>query len=176
MVDISLDIETFAKVPNAAVASIALVAWTEDDPDRVQTFYRPIRDDYDGVYDPETIRWHSEQEGNTLGKIDECVRCEAACIDMSNFLSKFKSRTDGECRIWSHATFDIPVLTNFLIRTFGKSIDLPWHYRNVRDLRTLYDVSGGRPELERVGTYHNALDDALYQMGEIKACFNQMNV
>ena len=48
----------------------------------------------------------------------------------------FLTKGGKENRIWSHATFDAPVLD----ATF-RAVDkvLPWHYRDNRDLRTLFD-------------------------------------
>ena len=38
-----------------------------------------------------------------------------------------------------------------------------YHYRDTRDLRTLYELAGGRPNIQNTDK-HNALSDAIIQL------------
>lgn len=174
--EISIDLETFSSAPDASIATIGVAARRH--PDHCVNGLYLVVDDPDGRFTPDTIRWHASQEdpasttGASAGRGKE-MPLEDALRALSKFLTSLNADTEGEARIWTHATFDMPVLESAFVRA-GISWR-PWHYRNCRDLRTLYDLSGGRPELDRVGTHHNALDDAVYQLYEVEACFRQMD-
>lgn len=62
-------------------------------------------------------------------------------------------------QMWSHATFDAVILDN-AYRWLGRTP--PWSRRRVMDLRTLAALVPTE-RIERVGTHHNALDDAIHQ-------------
>ena len=160
VIDISIDIETFALGTNASIAQIGAAV------SPVDTFFVVV-DAPPGTFCPATIRWHAAQPGDTIGSVEDAVGLREALSRFDAWLLKKKVHNPGEGLLWTHATFDIPRLAEAYDRA-GR--DTPWHYRNCRDLRTLYDLAGGRPELPPVGTSHNALDDALYQLQEIQAC------
>ena len=54
------------------------------------------------------------------------------------YKKQIKSPTGGkaEVKIWSHSTFDIPVLNN-ACKAVG--LDMPWSFRDTRDIRTIVD-------------------------------------
>lgn len=62
-------------------------------------------------------------------------------------------------QMWSHATFDAVILDN-AYQAFGRMP--PWSRRKVMDLRTLAALVP-IDRIERLGTHHNALDDAIHQ-------------
>ena len=169
MKHIMIDIETFALTPNAALASIGAVVW--DGTGWGDEFYMVV-DDPDGDFSPSTIRWHGDQRNMaaTVGMGTEAVHYIGALNLFSEWLRKHGAMVEGT-RIWSHATFDIPVLTSAYKRA---ELPVGWHHRNCRDLRTLYDLAGGRPSLPAIGTSHNALDDARYQKEEVYVCYHQL--
>lgn len=166
MIDISIDLETFDSAPDASIATIGAVAVG---PAGVEDghFYVVV-DDPGGSWSPETVRWHAQQVGDTLGRSEGPAMPLVVVLDeFSRWLHYYSANKEGKARLWTHATFDMPVLESAYRRA---DLERPWFYRNCRDLRTLYDLAGGRPKLERVGTHHNALDDARYQMGEVQHC------
>lgn len=170
-VDISVDLETFASTPDASVASIGAAIEVDGE---LETFYRTVNDP-DGRFDPRTIRWHATQEDPraSTGADEKAVGLQLALKDFALWLRKLGADVDGWARIWTHATFDIPVLDC----AYGRAaVYRPWHYRNCRDLRTLYDLAGGRPELPQVGTSHRAVDDAIYQLREVQWCLERLRV
>ena len=56
----------------------------------------------------------------------------------------------------------------------------PWRYWNSRDMRTSVahaeEKSGKKFELSREGTYHNALDDAIYQAHEMCWVYKELGL
>jgi hypothetical protein len=60
--------------------------------------------------------------------------------------------------VWSHSTFDMTVLQGAYIAV-GQGV--PYSYKNVRDIRTLVDLSGIKREKKEEGdeATHNALED-----------------
>ncbi len=82
--------------------------------------------------------------------------------------SKFHCSAEG---VWSHgATFDIPILTNAMIR-------VPWHYRVVRDTRTLFDLAKLNFQVvSHTGVHHDALDDARTQAQAVVDAYKKLNL
>lgn len=170
---ISVDVEAFASAPDASIASIGAVAARRGEPeDKWSSFYAVV-DDPDGRFDTSTIRWHAAQE-NTLENIGAeqiAVPLGRSLERFANWLFRHKSNMEGACRIWSHATFDIPVLISGYRRAGSEVV--PWNYRNCADLRTLYWMSGGRPKVEHEGKHH-ALHDAEAQLKEVFECLRRI--
>ncbi len=75
-------------------------------------------------------------------------------------------------KIWGNgADFDNVILTSAYKRN---DLELPWRYTNNRCYRTLKSLY---PEikLERSGTHHNALDDAISQANHLMSIFSHIN-
>lgn len=177
MYEIVIDVETFSSGPNSAIATIGAIAWDRET-EEVRKFYTIIKEDPKGVYSSQTIRWHIDLNVGcrSVGRQDEGVHLNQSLTYLSSFLRDHKADQRGECRIWTHATFDMPVLRSAYHRSGITSI--PWSYGNCRDLRTLYDLSGGRPSEEEVGYTgnHNALEDCLSQKNEVDICLSRMGL
>lgn len=76
----------------------------------------------------------------------------------------------GPMFIWCHgAGFDCPLLQEVYRRS---NQPVPWHYRNVRDTRTLYDLAG--VTLEASGG-HVALADAMAQTHAAREAMNRLS-
>jgi hypothetical protein len=167
MNDISIDLETFDSAPDASLAAIGAVSTSGN------VFYRVVNDP-GGSWSPKTMRWHATQEGvaENLGATEEAVPLETALQEFADWLGVERAHQEGGARLWTHATFDMPVLASAYKRA---GIRTPWHHRNCRDLRTLYDLTGGRPDLVNTGAHH-ALRDAVYQLEEVQVCLARMVV
>ena len=163
---VSVDIETFANSPDAALAAIGAAAWAPGE--RVDRFYITVSDP-DGRYDPETIRWHARGGLPTasMGADQPPNTLKFALNEFSLWARGQGLQSEGGARLWAHATFDLPILDLAFNRA---GLSVPWHYRNARDLRTLYDLTGGRPDLDRDGMKHHAVQDAFHQLIEVVTC------
>jgi hypothetical protein len=78
---------------------------------------------------------------------------------------------DG-AEVWAH-DFDFQILSSAFTMA---GIKKPWHYRDQRDLRTLYKLAGGRPDMRSFGgTVHNPTQDAYRQVLEVLECFTKLS-
>lgn len=106
--------------------------------------------------DYHTVKWWLEQSQEARESIlKDPVPIEVALRDLKDFLDR------DDTLLWSHATFDMPILQNAFEQTGWKN---PVPFRNMRDLRTLMDLADlSKMKRERFGIHHNALDDAKFQ-------------
>ena len=157
--DVMVDLETLATDPRALIVSLGAVFFNADglgktfyavlDKDEQQRMLRTVSDS--------TLEWWSKQ-----GDAAQAVLSEPG-ESVAKILLDFASWMGIEnVRLWGNgATFD-----NVVLATLYEDYDIkrPWGYTNDRCYRTLRAVStypGAEPV--RQGTYHNALDDAVYQ-------------
>lgn len=166
--NVMIDIETMGTGHNAPVIAIGAVRFDPDtgdiDPD---TFYMKI-DKYEaarhGVIDLPTLEWWDRQSEEARV---EAFSGASSVSYVAHALSEFLGLND---KVWGNgACFDITVLESMF-----KSVDLlpPWKFWNVRDCRTIEAIAEGfvsKKAIERKGTHHNALDDAIYQAEYISA-------
>lgn len=117
--------------------------------------------------DLSTIKWWFEQSDRARKLVTEAPM---PLIDALIGLSQFLHTPD--ITLWSHATFDMPILIN-AFETAG--IVFPVPFRNMRDLRTLMDISQYRSETPREGVHHHALDDAKYQATYAAEAFRKLD-
>ncbi len=106
--------------------------------------------------DADTVYWWLSQEKPAQKSICEEPRTDirAALLELDIFLK------DADA-IWSHATFDYPIVQE----TFKRAGLKPsFRYSAARDIRTLQDLSGAKIKPEREGTHHDALDDCKFQV------------
>ena len=170
MKNVMLDLETFGTSSNAVITSIGAVQFDPVTGKMGDTYYNNVE------LTDQVSRGRSI-EGRTvlwwLGQSDDARRAlyapekpavgvEQALVELMNFWPK-----NG--RIWSHATFDAVILRGLYD---DYRMVAPWHFRDVVDIRTLNALVKGskipheRPweKVERHGTSHNALDDAIHQV------------
>ena len=183
-----LDLETLGNTSNAPIVQIGISL-----PDQhrmpggavfnAKIMYSP-EDDYGFHSDKSTQEWWAKQDEATRMMVFEShldsvrpVTLEQALRDMNNFLELYKKDYNvDEITLWSHATFDPPILINAASRItkelnrFRKLI----HYRDFKDFRTtdwilgtamkgfIYDQVNKIVEPMNL-THHYAPDDALYE-------------
>lgn len=153
-----LDLETMSVRSNASIASIGCVKWKGKE--IIDTFYCTvdIKTCLDvGLHiDKRTVEWWSKQNKEALSELRKNN------IPLKDALNKFSDWLNNKkILIWGNgAGFDNVILANAY---FACDIELPWldgfNDRCYRTINKLIQI----PEEPRVGTYHNALDDALHQ-------------
>ena len=154
MKDVTLDLETCALCPTAAVMSIGAVAW---DRNQVDTpFYEAgnmqnadylylrhidLRSQFVNgfTFDQDTANWWSSRSKEAKAAVtsQDCQPCDSVENVVVDFFQWITEIANGdEICLWSQgADFDIAILRN-ICQTFH--IDLPVSYKNFRDHRTFF--------------------------------------
>lgn len=166
--DIMVDIETLGTGPSAVILSIGAVAFNADG---VDPYWFYLNIDPQSAVDSgmklsvSTIMWWMQQSDAARAVFkQQGAPLKQALESFSTFCKQFG--TASELRVWGNgATFDNVILTS----AYGLvGVEKPWGYSGDRCYRTLKSLYPTVTQ-EKVGTAHNALDDATYQA---KHCIN----
>lgn len=182
--EIMLDIETMGSSSNAPIISIGAVFFDPNTGALGSTFYREITllsSAHYGEIDAGTVIWWMKQsdEARSVFKGNDKMTLKPALDEFSQWISVAMSKVTVEegktatPTIWGNgATFDNVITKNAYTATKLKA---PWKHWNDRDVRTI--VAMGRQilninpkdDMVREGTFHNALDDAIFQAKYVSA-------
>ncbi|WP_222573618.1 3'-5' exonuclease [Methylosinus sp. Sm6] len=173
-----LDLETLSTSPDAAIVAIGAIGFSSDGHaslaayDHAPKIYIPVSPSsaqrLGGEIDSRTVQWWAQQSDAA-----RAVLSDPDAIDMAYALQLFSSFIDkfGDVKIWGNgAGFDNVILRRAYERHYCEA---PWPphfdrcYRTLKNLRT--DIA-----IERVGTLHNALDDAISQARHAEHIFAAM--
>lgn len=161
--NLMIDIETLGIDPKAPVLSLGAVYFDKNG--MYSEFYVNIDvhhqiDSGLRKFDASTIKWWMGQEGAAKKVFREkAVPVKQALEVFCNFIVG-NGGVKGTKPWGNGSNFDITILES-LFKDYG--IKTPWNFRNIRDLRTFKEYVYDGSQTERVGTYHNALDDAKFQ-------------
>lgn len=171
--DVMLDLETFATSPDACILQVGACffdRYTDQIGKRFYTNVSLATSVLAGLkIDPETVQWWRDRDYSHL--LHEAKPLSKMTTDFSRwFLADYMKE---DIRIWSHgAAFDIPILQSSYL-ALGQEV--PWHYRAVRDTRTIFDLADGFGYIKpREAIAHQALADAVQQAGEMQSAFQTM--
>lgn len=161
---IMLDLETLGTSPGCPILSIGAVYWDPINGELGDEFYVNIQisDSISRGFQPNgaTIEWWMKQSDEARDALFKApMNVPAALIKFNNFVKNDK------VAMWAKGpSFDCNILRKAYEKT---EINVPWHFRSERDVRTLISIAKLRgvlaPNFARTGTHHNALDDAKYQ-------------
>jgi hypothetical protein len=161
MTEVMLDLETLGTSPSSVILSIGAVVFDLQSGaiNRVDGFYRRIDWDTDGrTVDADTIRWWMKQSDAAR---QEVTRSGTTLYDALILLSGW---FPAGGTVWSNgATFDVVIMEHAFNQM---KVHIPWKFWDIRDVRTIKDLSARvalEPDTVRIGTAHNAFDDAVYQ-------------
>lgn len=144
-IEMMIDIETLGTKPNAVVLSVAATAFTQAD-GIVDEFETTLDVDeqieqLDRSIDYSTLVFWMDQPKKAKEKAFSETR-DALGGGLSEFIGFFNNHRHDRDPLPTWAlppSFDATI-TGHLIHTFG--LNVPWHYRELRDLRTLLDATG----------------------------------
>lgn len=152
---VMIDLETFGTSNQAYIASIGAVCYTEDR-SVWKAFYKTIDPNSpgNGELTARTVDWWLSQDESSRAALRVGqVPLRAALLEFSAFVPE-------EALVWGNgATFDNVILRNAYERN---GYETPWKFWQDRCYRTLLSLFP-KQDVVRVGTYHNALDDAITQ-------------
>lgn len=159
MTDVMIDLETFDKVPGAAIRSIGLAKFNRFTGEVGETYYASLGNMASayGSTSESTCEWWSQQSEEAQKPLFESVR---PALQIVSEIQEFIKEDD---LVWGNGSvFDISILGSW-IRQFGS--EPPWKFYNVRDVRTVVDLAGvDRSAFVFEGIPHHALHDALHQI------------
>lgn len=167
-----VDVETFGTQHNSVIRSIGVVAFTMmGEKEALMHLGVDIESCLvAGLHiDNETVRWWAKQVKDNKQQFNDIKK-----NSLENVLREFNVQVEKICHakhtcMWSHGSnFDSVILEN----AYAACGIVPWwHYRNVRDTRTLfwlanydYKAKGG----------HCALDDAMEQVEAVQEAYQQL--
>lgn len=170
MKDLMLDIETLGVSNSAVITQIGACYFDRITGEVGDTFIVNIDIEdsmkHGRTIDGSTIKWWFERPHEQVTFLGNTQTLQNALSLFSDFAKKSK-------QVWSHATFDAPIVAD-AYKTIG--LKLPFHYTASRDIRTLIDIS----HVEKNDTYHTkskthyALDDCLYQVEYCVTAFRKL--
>lgn len=166
MNDVMLDLETMGTGPRAVILSLGACFF---DKEEVGDQIYLVLDREEQIakgreVDASTMSWWAEQSVEARKVFDEPqTPVEHALNAFSQFVELFAT-DPKDVRVWGNGSDFDNIILGTLYDLWG--IKKPWSYRNNRCYRTLKNIaipydSHDLPQCE--GTYHNALDDAIYQ-------------
>lgn len=165
---VMVDLETFGKGNNACIVSIGAVKFIPEHNFIGEKFYVVIDPrsavDHGGEMDADTVLWWMSEKRDVARK----AMLAEKMVDLPTALEGF-AMWFGEDKfqpVWGNgATFDNVILKGAYERA---GIELPWSYKSDRCYRTIRALKHDVTFID-VGTYHNALDDAVAQAQHLLA-------
>lgn len=165
-----VDIETMGHRSNSVICSIGAVEFSLETGATGQRFYERVSIqsclDAGLTVNGSTIEWwltESEEARSEIAKGGK--RLYATLHSFTRFVESLKTEN---LQVWGNgARFDLGILADAYYKEHVDN-DIPWKFRNERDVRTLVSLNPSiRESCEKIGTTHHALDDCLSQ---IKYC------
>ena len=158
-----LDLETMGNCPNAAIVAIGAVCFDIERRELGENFYQTIDLESSvaggGVMDASTVLWWLNQsEAARQDIITGREPIDSALELFSDWIGVIMD--DERIIMWGNGVaFDNVILASAYRQ---HNILQPWDFINDRCYRTIKSL---KPEIkmQRTGTYHNALDDAISQ-------------
>lgn len=178
---VAIDLETLGTKADSVILSIGAVAICEQTGDR-RKFYGAcsVASQPERTQSPSTLAWWSQQSAAAREAFDfahgpDCPSLTDTLQRLTAWIGQIGETHD--VYVWGNgANFDLAMLEHAYK---GLSDFVPWNFRHTRDMRTLYDITlrfglDIRGNVARVGTHHNALDDAEFQANVIIESLRQI--
>lgn len=160
MKHVMLDLETLGTRPGCVVLSVGAVFF-DANLGLGAEFYSVVKRSHQvelGLHeDPDTMKWWARQSEEAKRAVMAADEPDAPTVHEALAAFQRFIKLDTNVKVWGNgADFDNPILAHV-----HHSVELKqaWNTYNGRCYRTLKNIAPG-PKIERVGTYHNALDDA----------------
>lgn len=154
-----LDLETMGANPNAPIVGIGAVFFDRTGPNLQDKFYSTITLESSmamgGVIDPQAVIWWMRQNFEARQQI---INATNLLVPVLLEFAAWVKRPNVV--VWGNgADFDNVILKQAY---FNARLELPWGRYASRCYRTLKNLAP-QIKIERTGTHHNALDDAISQ-------------
>lgn len=175
-IDVMIDIETLGTSPNSVIATIGAMKFNRKDRlkpmEEMKSFYRRI--DLEScsskgmITDQSTVEWWQNQDEKSREEIynqSDRIPIEQALAELSEFIGE-------NVIVWAQGPhFDCTILENGYKVC---NLNVPWKFWNVRDCRTILDVTNVRLK-DIQGDYpHHSLYDCYKQIIAVKSSLDQL--
>jgi hypothetical protein len=163
-VDLMIDLETLGQGPHAVVLSLGACFFNITSGQILGTFEMALDVDEQmkrgREVDGSTLKWWMGQSGAAKKVFHEQAKPAKEVLTIfSNWV--LQTTTIGKVQAWGNgSTFDISMMEDIMKQY---EVKIPWLYNGVMDLRTFKRFCAGGAQVEKLGTNHNALDDAISQ-------------
>lgn len=167
--NVMLDIETLGTNLDAVIVSIGAVRFGCGEE---REFYRridlPSCEKLGRKVDVDTVLWWMRRDAVARAELtgdNERMPLEMALRELAAFMKP-------DDVVWGNApSFDCVILRS-AFRACG--LECPWKFWNERCYRTMVNMFPD-VKMERVGTYHNALDDARSQVSHLRRILTKLS-
>lgn len=176
MKDLMIDLETLSTSPNAVVLSIGACFFDIETGEIGEKFYKVLdveqQLDRGRVIDSSTLSWWMNQSKEAKSVfLQKSENVDAALKEFCRWATVTSNFQD--MYVWGNgSTFDVTIMETLMKVS---NVPLPWKFFNVMDLRTFRRFVANNQKVKKIGTNHNALDDAMSQaqfvceiMGSVK--------
>lgn len=169
MKNVMLDLETLGRTAGCSIISIGAVVFSDQLEDEFYiSISRESCKDFGLFEDPETLAWWESQSDDAKKVFTE--QKESLPFALGKLCAWIEALCDEEICVWGNGSDFDNAMMQFAFRAIGK--ETPWKFWNNRCYRTLKNLYP-KIELDRQGTYHNALDDAKTQALHAIKIFSQ---
>lgn len=160
---VMIDLETMGTRPDAAIVSIGAVSFNIEE-GLMSKFYVPVSlkssVEHGGTMDPDTILWWMQQSDEACKDIIEATTpIDLALRQLDQWMAYVVNHDNDLEGVWGNGAMFDNVIINEAYRRLGKGV--PWTFRHDKCYRTKKSESSLK--IRRIGTHHNALDDAKSQ-------------
>lgn len=190
LIDISIDLETIGTGSCAGIIALGAVRFDRNktcqkftDPrDRFYVNFDIERTFRQGLCDTSDIKafsfWLSQPKEAQEALLSKPERLKDGLRQFAHWIREvhWGRSIAADVRVWGNGnTFDNVILRNAYDAV---KVRVPWGWKQDMDMRTLMHVAEQMmhlPVIPRVGTHHNALDDAMYQANKIQAVLTRLD-
>ncbi len=177
--EIMLDLETMDTGPYSAILSIGAVRFNLETGKMGGTFYRNIYlkscTDLGMTLSADTIMWWMKQSDEARKAFNTSANnsLRDVCEDFTMYVNNVKATSLKKVSLWGNgASFDNVIIRNAYDKL---SYRFPLPFYADCDVRTIMKIAPKieKKDSDRKGVYHNALDDAIYQVSYLSAAYNR---
>jgi len=168
--DVMIDIETLGTDRNSIILTIGAVKFDRANENFNEEFYKRVSIDsckqLGMTFDKATMEWWNKQSKEVRDEAFYATPRE----DIKEVLTALKTFVGDGTKVWSHGScFDIVMLEDIYKKC---GISVPWKFWNIRDTRTLYDVTSVSLLADK--NAHNALYDCQRQVKGVRDALKKL--
>lgn len=184
--DIMIDVETLGLAVTAPIIQIGAVGFDRRTGKTRHKLLVNIEFEdaiQNGTIEGGSLEWWFSQDEQARESLfsGDSVSLKEALLQLSRFFDMVSGEGDEPLKVWAcGVVFDIGKIEHQMTRL---SVPIPWDFRDIRDTRTIEDISPisralaiehTTGNLSQCSIAHNALDDCLWQIGYLVPMLNRI--